>query len=179
MCLLPPFFFCWVLIAMWEFLIYSEYFPLYILWISSTSCGLCFYFWFLYGVWLDRIEFCQITFLVSVKIIIGRGNGNPLQYSCPGNPMERGAWQGIVHGVNKESDTAEQLHKIIIWLFLKLLVWLIKCTELLKPLKFQGLIFYLFIHYLPMLYIAFLASVWVRLLVIFLSCFISFKVLWN
>ena len=52
---------------------------------------------------------------------------------------------------HKESDTAEQLHKIIIWLFLKFLVWLIKCTELLKPLKFQGLIFYLFIHYLPML----------------------------
>ena len=29
------------------------------------------------------------------------GNGNPLQYSCLGNPMERGAWQAIVHGVAK------------------------------------------------------------------------------
>ena len=27
------------------------------------------------------------------------GNGNSLQYSCLGNPMEREAWQGIVHGV--------------------------------------------------------------------------------
>ena len=32
----------------------------------------------------------------------GEGNGNPLQYSCLGNPMDRGAWQaGIVHGVTK------------------------------------------------------------------------------
>ena len=29
------------------------------------------------------------------------GNGNPLQYSCLGNPMERGAWQATVHGVTK------------------------------------------------------------------------------
>ena len=33
----------------------------------------------------------------------GEGNGNPLQYSCLGNPMDRGAWQSIVHGV-AESD---------------------------------------------------------------------------
>ena len=31
----------------------------------------------------------------------GGGNGNPLQYSCLGNPMARGAWQAIVHGVTK------------------------------------------------------------------------------
>ena len=29
------------------------------------------------------------------------GNGNPLQYSCLGNPMDRGVWQAIVHGVAK------------------------------------------------------------------------------
>ena len=29
----------------------------------------------------------------------GEGNGNPLQYSCLENPMNRGAWQAIVHGV--------------------------------------------------------------------------------
>ena len=29
----------------------------------------------------------------------GEGNGNPLQYSCLKNPMDRGAWQAIVHGV--------------------------------------------------------------------------------
>ena len=29
----------------------------------------------------------------------GEGNGNPLQYSCLKNPMDRGAWQAIVHRV--------------------------------------------------------------------------------
>ena len=29
------------------------------------------------------------------------GNGNPLQYSCLGNPMARGAWRATVHGVAK------------------------------------------------------------------------------
>ena len=31
----------------------------------------------------------------------GGGNGNPVQYSCLGNPMDRGAWRAIVHGVPK------------------------------------------------------------------------------
>ena len=31
----------------------------------------------------------------------GEGNGNPLQYSCLGNPMNRGAWKATVHGVTK------------------------------------------------------------------------------
>ena len=34
----------------------------------------------------------------------GEENGNPLQYSCLGNPMDRGAWQAIIHGVTKELD---------------------------------------------------------------------------
>ena len=29
----------------------------------------------------------------------GEENGNPLQYSCLGNPMDRGAWQATVHGI--------------------------------------------------------------------------------
>ena len=35
----------------------------------------------------------------------GEGNDNPLQYSCLGNFMDRGAWGAIAHGVAKESDT--------------------------------------------------------------------------
>ena len=31
----------------------------------------------------------------------GEGNGNPLQYSYLGNPMDRGAWWATVHGVAK------------------------------------------------------------------------------
>ena len=35
----------------------------------------------------------------------GKGNDNPLQCSCLGNPMDRGSPQATVHGVAKESDT--------------------------------------------------------------------------
>ena len=35
----------------------------------------------------------------------GEGNGNPLQCSCLGNLMGRGAWQATVYGVTKELDT--------------------------------------------------------------------------
>ena len=34
----------------------------------------------------------------------GEGNSSPLQYSCLGNPMDRGAWRVIVHGIEQESD---------------------------------------------------------------------------
>ena len=37
----------------------------------------------------------------------GGEHGNPLQYSCLENPMDRGAWQGTVHWVT-ESDMTEQ-----------------------------------------------------------------------
>ena len=46
----------------------------------------------------------------DVGLILGldrspeEGNGNPLQYSCLGNPMDRGAWQATGHGVVKEMD---------------------------------------------------------------------------
>ena len=40
----------------------------------------------------------------------GEGNGNPLQYSCLENPMDRGAWQDTVHGVAKvRHDLATKL----------------------------------------------------------------------
>ena len=35
----------------------------------------------------------------------GEENGNPLQESCLGNPVDRGAWWATVHGAPKESDT--------------------------------------------------------------------------
>ena len=37
----------------------------------------------------------------------GGGNGNPLQYSCLENPMDRGAWWATADGVPKESDMTE------------------------------------------------------------------------
>ena len=38
----------------------------------------------------------------------GGGYGNPLQYSCLENPMDRGAWQALVHGITK-SQTLSNL----------------------------------------------------------------------
>ena len=34
----------------------------------------------------------------------GVGNGNPLQYSCMENSMDRGAWWATVHGITKSQD---------------------------------------------------------------------------
>ena len=41
----------------------------------------------------------------------GERHGNPLQYSCLENPMDRGAWWAIVHGVT-QSDMAKHAHKM-------------------------------------------------------------------
>ena len=41
----------------------------------------------------------------------GGGNGNPLQYSCLGNPMDRGACRVTVHGVVKELDMTEHTNR--------------------------------------------------------------------
>ena len=39
----------------------------------------------------------------------GEGNGNSLQYSCLGNPMDRGAWRATVHGVTKSQTRLKRL----------------------------------------------------------------------
>ena len=38
----------------------------------------------------------------------GEGNGDPLQCSCPGNPMDRGVWGATVHRVAKEPNMTKQ-----------------------------------------------------------------------
>ena len=40
----------------------------------------------------------------------GKGHGNPLQYSCLVNPMDRGAWQATVHGVAKSQTWLNDQH---------------------------------------------------------------------
>ena len=40
----------------------------------------------------------------EMQVQFPEGNGNPLQYSCLGNPMDRDAWQARVHRVTKKTD---------------------------------------------------------------------------
>ena len=54
----------------------------------------------------------------------GEGNGNPLQYSCLGNPMDRGAWWAVVLGVARvEHDVATKL-LYTFWIFSHLFIHL-------------------------------------------------------
>ena len=46
-------------------------------------------------------------FDIWARKIPGAGHGNPLQYSCLENPMDRGTWCATVRGVTKESDVTE------------------------------------------------------------------------
>ena len=55
----------------------------------------------------------------NLGFIPREGNGYPLQYSCLGNPMDRGAWWATVHGGRKESDATERLTCILGHLQLK------------------------------------------------------------
>ena len=46
----------------------------------------------------------DVGLILGLRRSAGEGNGNPLQYSCLGNPMDRGTCQATVHRVAKESD---------------------------------------------------------------------------
>ena len=47
----------------------------------------------------------------------GEGNGNPLQYSCLGNPMDRGALRATVQGIGKSRTRESSFHTLpVFWL---------------------------------------------------------------
>ena len=63
---------------------------------------------------------------------IWEGNGNPLQYSCRGNPMDRGAWWTTVHGVTKSwTWLSDSKTKICGYIFL--LIHYINVTYCMDP----------------------------------------------
>ena len=53
----------------------------------------------------------------------GEGNGNPFQYSCLGNPMDREAWRATAHEVAKQSDTTQRLNNHHPPLYPQLFIW--------------------------------------------------------
>ena len=55
-----------------------------------------------FAVWLRKLK---QGLCINLEGWDGEGNGNPLQYSCLGSPVDRGAWWATVHEVTKESDT--------------------------------------------------------------------------
>ena len=57
-----------------------------------------------YGGSDDKVSACNVGDPSSIPGLgrsPGEGNGNPVQYSCLENPMNRGDWQAIVYGVAK------------------------------------------------------------------------------
>ena len=53
--------------------------------------------------WYSLLRHTIYTGIILVLLVaeVGEGNGNPLQYSCLENPLDRGAWRAAVHGVAK------------------------------------------------------------------------------
>ena len=49
---------------------------------------------------ISKTNFKNASFHVA-SLLFGEGNGNPLQYFCLENPMDKGAWWAAVHGVSK------------------------------------------------------------------------------
>ena len=65
----------------------------------------------------------DISSIPVLKRCPGEENGNPLQYSCLKNSMDRGAWQAAVHGVTKLHDCATNFHFFTSPLWLSFLIW--------------------------------------------------------
>ena len=99
---------------------------------SNLPCIFWFHFVFLVCVWISKyLWISQSSFYLpntgdlrdAVSIpgserSPGGENGNPLQYSCLGNPMDRGAWWATVHGVAKSQTQLQRLG--MYWLLVSL-----------------------------------------------------------
>ena len=55
----------------------------------------------------------------------GEGHGNPLQYSCLENPMDKGAWRAAVHRVSKSQT---QLKQVSIYIYIYIYIYMCVCV---------------------------------------------------
>ena len=72
--------------------------------LDSAFCREVFLIWGFPGGSDGKASACNTgdpSLIPGLGRSLGEGNGNPLQYSCQENPMVRGAWYVIVHGVTK------------------------------------------------------------------------------
>ena len=63
------------------------------------------------GLFRGRVSWWTLlmSVLSHISRISGKGNGNPLQYSCLENPVDRGAWWAAVHGVAQSRTWLKRL----------------------------------------------------------------------
>ena len=84
------------------------FFPCHYYRYSESSSSLCSYFrYFAVSIYEALRLYWPIFYILTgsiriyIDILIGEGNGTPLQYSCLENPMDGRAWKAAVHGVAK------------------------------------------------------------------------------
>ena len=84
------------------------FFPCHYYRYSESSSSLCSYFrYFAVSIYEALRLYWAIFYILTcsiriyIDILIGEGNGTPLQYSCLENPMDGGAWKAAIHGVAK------------------------------------------------------------------------------
>ena len=75
-------------------------------WQNSVSLRLASFLAYLIAQLIVCLQ-CRPGFDSWVRKIPGEGNGNPPQYSCLENPMDRRAWQTIVHGVARARQLSD------------------------------------------------------------------------
>ena len=80
---------------------------------------------FLFTVWATRVAhlyaYIYIYIHVYICVYIWGGNGNPFQYPCLENSMDRGAWWPIVHEIAKSRTQLNNYHSIYFICFLAVL----------------------------------------------------------
>ena len=75
----------------------------------GIGCDQCVLLTELYYALPCYVLYSEAKYACYSRCLPGEGNGNPLQYSCLENPMDRGAWWAAVHGIPKSRTQLSDL----------------------------------------------------------------------